>query len=67
MIKLISIILLVVLFLAGCAVTGTLSKKGKVLKLEGFGAKSASWEIDGNKYSISKGEPFKVPDILPVK
>ena len=59
------IILLAVFFLAGCTVTAY--REGNNLTLKGFGAKSASWEESGDKFSISKGEPFKVPDILPLQ
>ena len=61
--KLIS--LLFCLLLVGCAVSA--HRDGDKLTLTGFGVSSASWEKDGEKYSISKNEPFKVPDILPVR
>ena len=56
---------LMILSLTGCAVTA--ERTGDFLKLEGWGASSASWEKDGEKYSISKSEPIKVPDILPTR
>ncbi len=58
-------LLLFALLLAGCAVSA--ERDGDTLVLRGFGAKSATWERDGEKYSISKGEPFSVPDILPLR
>ena len=57
--------LLLLLFLIGCTVTA--NRKGDELTLSGFGAQSASWEKDGEKYSISKAEPMKVPEILPTR
>ena len=65
MIKSTSLILLFVLLISGCAVSA--ERDGNTLTLTGFGAKSARWEKDGEKYSISKGEPFSVPDILPIR
>ena len=55
--------LFLLLFLTGCTVTA--NRKGDELTLSGFGAQSASWESNGEKYSISKSEPVKVPEILP--
>ncbi len=58
-------IVILIVFISGCAISA--ERNGDTLVLKGFGAKSASWEKDGEKYTISKGEPFSVPDILPVR
>ena len=47
----------------GCAVIA--EREGNSMKLKGWGATSASWEKDGEKYSITKEEALKTPDILP--
>lgn len=54
--------LLLLIFLVSCSVTA--NRKGDELTLSGFGAQSASWEKDGEKYSISKSEPVKIPDAV---
>ncbi len=61
--KIISILFLIIL--SGCAVSA--HRDGDKLTLTGFGASSASWEKDGEKYSISKNEPFKVPSLVPLR
>ncbi|KKM05283.1 hypothetical protein LCGC14_1755740 [marine sediment metagenome] len=55
----------VIVMLIGC--TATASRKGDELTLKGWGATSATWEKDGEKYSITKEEAVKVPDILPTR
>ena len=61
MVKGIMVILLILVM--GCAATA--NRDGDKLTLKGWGATSATWEKDGEKYSISKQEALKVPDILP--
>ena len=56
------ILLLFCLLSISCAITA--NRKGDKLILRGYGAKSASWEKDGEKYSIEKSEPIKVPEII---
>ena len=54
-----------ILLLTGCAVTGNISEDRRTIVLKGWGATSASWEKNGEKYSITKEEALKTPDILP--
>ena len=63
--NLMKFILILTIFVSGCSVSAY--RDGDKLTLTGFGVQSASWEKDGEKYSISKNEPFSVPDILPVR
>ena len=60
-----NLLIILVFLISGCAVSA--EREGDKLILRGFGAKQATWEKDGEKYSISKGEPFSVPDILPIR
>ena len=59
------IMLILMVFISGCSVCAY--RDGDTLTLKGFGVQSATWEQDGEKYSISKKEPFSVPDILPTR
>ena len=61
------ILIFVILLLSGCAVTGNISEDRRTIVLKGWGATQASWEKDGEKYSISKQEALKVPDIIPTR
>lgn len=55
--------LLLLIFLTGCSVTA--HREGDVLTLKGWGAKSAKWGADGSA-EISKEEPIRTPDLLPM-
>ena len=59
------ITLLFILTLTSC--TTIAYRKDNTMILKGYGAKQASWEQDGNKYSISRGEPLKIPELLPTE
>ena len=56
-------ILALIILLCGCAVTA--EKQGDKLILKGWGAKSAKWSADGSA-EISKEEPIRTPDLLPM-
>lgn len=58
-------LLLFVFLISGCAVSA--HRDGDTLILKGFGVQQATWEKDGEKYSISKKEPFSVPSLVPVR
>lgn len=57
--------LLLIVFLCGCSTTAY--RKGDCMILKGYGAASASWESEGEKYSISRVEPVKMPDLIPTR
>ena len=54
-------LILITWLASGCVITAT--RKGNKMTLDGWGAKGATWEKDGEKYSISKTEPISVPDL----
>ena len=60
------LLLLITIFVfSGCAVMATKAEDGTMV-LKGWGGKSAEWSADGSG-KISKEEPVRVPDIMPVK
>ena len=57
--------LILLIFLVGC--TTTAHREGNFMVLKGYGAKEASWEKDGEKYSISRDKAIPIPDIIPTR
>ena len=60
------IILFFCLSSISCTTIGHVDTEKKIIILKGYGAKSFSWEKDGEKYSISRDEPVAFPDSIPI-
>ena len=63
MIKLLFISILIM----GCTTVGVMNLDKKTITLKGYGAESFSYEKDGEKYSITRGKPIPIPDVLPIR